>query len=403
MGTGPGAGPDRLTHLERLTRTPETHHIFHALRVLEAAFAEAPRLGEARRPSEDRLRIGQAAEMAFPTSAIAALIPPAPAPAPEPAAGDVAGDADAATAPEVLPEAPEAPDDAPPAAQPAGTWRLSNRVFGLFGPQGPLPLHLTEYARDRWRNHRDGAFIAFADMLTHRLASLFYRAWASALPAPSFDRAAGAGRGPATRDPFAMRVAAVAGVMGPAFAGRDALPDLARLHFAGHFGQGARHGEGLMAIVAAFVRAPVRLQEFVGSWLDLDPGDTWRLGAPAGLGRGSVLGGRVWSRSAKFRLRIGPLGLADFRRLLPGSPSLTRLDAAVRAYVGDTLDYDVNLVLAAAEVPRARLGAGGDTRLGLTSWLGPRGAFADDAEELYLSPQRLRAASTHTTGTGIPR
>ena len=31
--------------------------------------------------------------------------------------------------------------------------RLLVHFFGLFGPDGPLPLHLTEYARDRRRNH----------------------------------------------------------------------------------------------------------------------------------------------------------------------------------------------------------------------------------------------------------
>ena len=54
--------------------------------------------------------------------------------------------------------------------------------FGLFGPDGPLPLHLTEYARDRRRNHRDPTFERFADLFHHRALSLFYRAWANAQP-----------------------------------------------------------------------------------------------------------------------------------------------------------------------------------------------------------------------------
>jgi len=32
---------------------------------------------------------------------------------------------------------------------------------------------MTEYARDRQRNHRDTTFVAFANMLTHRLMGLF--------------------------------------------------------------------------------------------------------------------------------------------------------------------------------------------------------------------------------------
>jgi type VI secretion system protein ImpH len=42
-------------------------------------------------------------------------------------------------------------------------------------------------------------------MLTHRMMSLLYRAWAAAAPAPSFDRG---------DDPFEQRVAALAGFKG---------------------------------------------------------------------------------------------------------------------------------------------------------------------------------------------
>ena len=37
MATGNRSGKDSLSHLERLTETPEKYHFFHAFRVLEAA------------------------------------------------------------------------------------------------------------------------------------------------------------------------------------------------------------------------------------------------------------------------------------------------------------------------------------------------------------------------------
>ncbi len=61
--------------------------------------------------------------------------------------------------------------------------------FGLFGPNGPLPVHLTEYARERIYHHQDTSLRAFADLFHHRLALLFYRAWADAQPTVSLDRA----------------------------------------------------------------------------------------------------------------------------------------------------------------------------------------------------------------------
>jgi type VI secretion system protein ImpH len=344
METGSGARPADLTHFAQLAARAETYHIFQALRILEAEFADAPRLGESLRPREDRMRLGQEAELAFPPSTIAGLAPPS-------------------------------------GARPG---RLVNRFFGFFGPHGPLPLHLTEYARDRQRNHRDPTLVAFANMLTHRLMGLFYRAWAAGQPAPSFDR-------PGAADRFERKVAALTGHHGTHLRDRDAMPDMARRHFAGLLSMGPRNPEGLVSILSAFFRAPVRLQQFVGSWLELEPDDRWHLGARAGLGRATSIGARVWSRASKFRLRVGPMGLEDYTRLLPGGASLGRLEAVVRSYAGDALDWDVNLVLARDQVPQAILGR--DTRLGHTSWIGRREGRGD-ADDLYLVPPGAGAGTT---------
>lgn len=347
MATGGGPGSHDLRFqtdslYADLAKDPEKHNVFQALRVIEAHFSDAPRLGESRRAREDRVRLGQEAELAFPPSTIARF---------QPGGG----------------------------REPA---RLTNRFFGFFGPQGPLPLHLTEYARDRQRNHRDGTFVAFANMLTHRLMSLLYRAWSAGQPAPSFDRGT---------DPFEQKVAALSGYAGRALRARDPMPDLARRHFSAHLAMGPKSPEALVSMLTGFFGVPVSVQQFVGSWLELEPDDTWQLGRVAGLGQSTSIGTKVWSRTSKFRLRIGPLTLADYERLLPGGESLDRLQAIVRSYVGDVLDWDVNLVLKGAEVPRASLG--GTTRLGHTSWVKSRDDNEDerpDAGDLFLYPALAR-------------
>ena len=140
-------------------------------------------------------------------------------------------------------------------------------------------------------------------------------------------------------------------------------------------------------MLSAFFDAPFRLQEFIGSWLDLEPDDQWQLGADGGLGQATSLGSRVWTRGAKFRILVGPLTLKDYERLLPDSPSMDKLAAIVRNYTGDALDYDVNVVLKGDEVPKAILGQ--DTRLGQTSWIGDR-PLGGDAADLFLEPQIYR-------------
>jgi type VI secretion system protein ImpH len=117
------------------------------------------------------------------------------------------------------------------------------------------------------------------------------------------------------------------------------------------------------------------------------------LGSRVGLGFGTSIGSRVWSHAAKFRLRIGPLTLSDYERMMPGSPSLARLEAIVRNYVGDTLDWDINLVMRRDEVPQAVLGQ--TTMLGHTSWIGTRTGDTD-GDDLYLIPRSLVQRRTST-------
>ncbi len=69
-----------------------------------------------------------------------------------------------------------------------GELHLEQYGFGLFGPNGALPLHLTELAYERRRQLDDHTIVDFLNVFQHRLISLFYRAWADSEPAVSLDR-----------------------------------------------------------------------------------------------------------------------------------------------------------------------------------------------------------------------
>lgn len=302
-----------LSRFDALKDHPEKFHIFQALRLIEAQYNRHPRLGRARRPKQDPVRLKQRVDLAFASSTVARFVP--------------------------RDEKTKAPGE------------LSQYMFGLFGPNGPLPLHLTEYAYNRERSFRDPTFKAFGDIFHHRMLSLLYRAYASGEPTSSYDRAG-------EIDPFAQKVAAFAGLKGKAFSNRDAMPDLAKLRYAGRLANNTRNEEGLLALISGFFGAPATMESFVGTWLDLDPKDTWELGnpaKPAKLGQSCSIGSRVWTRQAKFRFRVGPVGLADYKRLLPGGDSLKRLKSLVNNYMGEALMWDMNLVLRQGEAEPAML------------------------------------------------
>jgi type VI secretion system protein ImpH len=322
----------------RLRAAPYAISFYQAMRLLEAAHPDSPRLGRSARPAQDAIRLAQEPSVIFAPASLAAL------------------------------EQDEQQPERPP--------RLLVRFFGLFGPDGPLPLHLTDHARDRARNWRDPTFQRFADIFHHRAMSLFWRAWADSRPTISFDRP--------EDDRFATYVGALLGLGLESHRDRDAMPDLTKLHFAGLLANQTRHAEGLAAILSAFFDMAVRIECFTGAWLKLEEDDWTRLGdrpRTAALGDTAVLGARIWSRQHKFRIVFGPLSLPEYLRLLPGGGSFHRLIPIVRNYAGDTLMWDVNLLLLAAEVPKTVLGRQG--RLGWTTWLMPRRTEAV-AADLFL-------------------
>lgn len=327
---------DLVALVSALEREPFAFDFFQTLRRMEALHPEKPRLGNSVKAADDFVRLGQEPATGFAPSALAAF----------------------------------------EAGRDGRAPRLLVHFLGLLGPNGPLPLHLTEYVRDRLRNDADPTFARFLDVFNHRILSLFYRAWAQTQPTASFDRP--------KEDRFGVYVGSLCGIGMPSYRERDAMPDLAKLHFAGHLSCQTRHPDGLQSILADFLKLPVTIEELVGHWLPLPRSCYWRLGqspATGTLGVSTTAGSRVWDRQNKFRIRIGPVGLRDYERLLPGGDSLARLVAVVRNYAGDQLTWDLNLTLCQAEVPPIRLG--GEGRLGWTTWVTSM-ASERDGDDLLL-------------------
>lgn len=340
-----GPAPLERAALEQALREhPEAFELFQALRLIERAHPERPRLGRSSRPGDDPVRLGHTPSLAF---------------------------------------APRSIDRYEPAAE-GRPARLGGLVMGLFGPNGPLPLHLTEYAIDRRINARDDTFAAFADIFHHRMLSLFYRAWADAQPTVQADRA--------DDDRFRIYLGALVGQDAFRLRAGDGVREGGARSHAGRLLSPSRNAEGLCRLLEQAFRVPVRVVEFVAEWMRLPREAHLRLGvgAAAALGRTSVMGAMVRGCQQRFRLRIGPLDRETFQRFLPGGDILRQLTALVRTWVGDEKAWDVQLVLEAGQVPTTRLGRAG--RMGLDTWMGRRAWDLDDADEVVVRPDRGRSA-----------
>ena len=321
---------DHLSGLASLAAEPARFSLFAALRLLEQANPTRPRLGESRKAADDAVRLAQPPHLFFAHSDVSAY----------------------ATGDSRLP-------------------RLEQYSFGMFGPNGALPLHLTEYAWERSFHFDDPTFADLVNVFQHRLASLFYRAWANSDPVTNQDRP--------DEDRFSTYLGATIGLGAAAARRRDAVPDHAKLSRSGHFGPQQRSAEGLRSILSDYFELPIEVRQFVGGWLGIPPDARCRLGGDPEFGTlaaGATLGQESWQCQHKFEVAIGPITMRTFRDFLPGSRCLRELHALVRLYTNDEWVWQVRLLLKDVDVPGTRIGRG--SRLGWTTWLGEKKVQADD-------------------------
>ncbi len=308
--------------IAQIAQDPTRFGFYQALRLLEASVPDRAGFGRSRRVQHDPIRLGQQPFLNF--------------------------------APSTLSGVAEGNAHRPP--------RLYQNFHGLFGPSGPLPVHLTEYAIERQLSYHDPSFARFCDIFHHRLLSLFYRIWADAEPAVCEDRPG--------KNRFDKYVGALIGLGQPGTADHDALPDTAKRFHAGHLSRQTRNAEGLLGMVAQQFDMPVALEAFQAEWLALPEESRLCLGRSRQtglLGVNTVIGEKSFERQYRFALVFGPLTLEQFERMLPYQQSARRLGACVHNYVGLELSWVYRMFIPESEKPIAQLGQYG--QLGYSTWL----------------------------------
>ena len=334
-GTG-GETPDSL--IEALAKDPFAYDFFQAVRLLQSRFPDRPRIGTSVSPGQDPVRFAQTPSLAFPSSTIESV------------------QMDAAS----------------------GLPRMFVNFFGVMGANGPLPIHLTEYARERERHFGDRTISAFLNVFNHRLVSFFFRAWAASQKAVDLDRP--------DDQSYPTYVGSLFGLGLDSLQNRDAVHDWAKLYFAGHLSCQTRNAEGLESILAEYFEIKTEVQTFQGRWLDLPQDSICKLGdspETGSLGLTSIVGSRIWECQLGFRIRLGPMSIRDYERMLPGGDAFERLKYWVLNYCGEHYFWDVQLVLRASEAPSIALGKSG--RVGWTTWLKTK-PLPRDADDLVLVP-----------------
>jgi type VI secretion system protein ImpH len=334
---------DHLLPLEeRLFEQSYDFDFFQAVRLLHLILSDRTGVGRIAKPAEEPVRFQIRQSLEFPASSIHAIS-----------------------------------DEADPP-------RMTVAFLGLTGVQGVLPHHYTEYILARAQS-KDFTLAAFFDLFNHRIVSLFYRAWEKHRFPARFQLA----EVKQETDDITHYLFDWIGMGTAGLSGRMATRDDALLRYAGLLGQRPASAISLAAILRDYFGVPVEIEEFVGAWYALSEDDQCDLAGESlsnELGQGAIAGDAVWDQQAGFRVRLGPLPLARFLSFLPGSKAVGELHDLARFYIGPILQFDLQLVLRAHEVPWCRLGdeSPSGPRLGWCGWLKTE-VFSEDADDAVFA------------------
>jgi len=256
--------------------------------------------------------------------------------------------------------------------------------MGMTGPQGVLPSHYTEFLICR-AFERDKAAADFLDLFNHRFIAFFYQAWAKHNLAAAYEHERNLTLPSRGLNQYLFDLIGM-GTKG--LLKRLEVPDEGLLLYGGLIAQYPHNASALRGLLEDYFQVPTEVKQLVGKWISLEKTDLSYL-SPEGLhnklGFGAIAGDQVWNQQAGFVVQLGPLPYRRFLDFLPGTLALRKLTNLVRYFVGQALDFEVELILLAKEVPLCQVSDDADSpRLGLSTWL-RTDAFDHDTHDTILS------------------
>ena len=262
-------------------------------------------------------------------------------------------------------------------------FSLTPTFMGFLGANGTLPNHYTERVAAYQGVDKDEGPRAFLDTFSNRAVALFYRAWRKYRLELQYDQAEG-------KDGFLPLLLSLSGLGQSSLHKRlgrdgDGVLDESIGRIAAAIRQRPTSAALLQQVLSDYFSVPLVLEQFVGRWYAVPREHQTQLGATnAVLGTAAMVGSRVWQRDLRVRLRIGPLARADFEQFLPGAKAALALKKILTLFTGVCLEYEVQLLLRAADVRGTSLDSkDGGGRLGWDLFLTSKPEMQDRTDVRY--------------------
>ena len=222
-------------------------------------------------------------------------------------------------------------------------------VMNLLGSSSPLPMKFSDYIA---RGKPDaGMYRDFLSMMQNRVHTLWidahrkYALW---------------NNGGSVAKSIFQSMSALTAEQVRFFDGA-----LARF---GAFARGARSASGLKELLRSIWKdIPVRVEENVGRWTSVD--NARPIGGGFRLGR-CAAGTKVFDRTSKFRVSLGPLDYGTYKTFLPGEGNRQFLQKILSLYLNEPLICELEISCRQSDLAPARTGGEPEGRLGRTTALG---------------------------------
>lgn len=260
--------------------------------------------------------------------------------------------------------------------------KLTPTFMGFLGGAGALPAHYTETIASHQLYEKDEGPRAFMDAFSTRSLNLFYEAWRKYRLELAYQLDG--------KDRFLPLLLSLGGLgnksLTQRLAGRgDGVLDESMGYFAIAMSHKPASASSIARVLGEYFRAPIEATQFVGAWYDVPPTQQTSLGgANSQLGATAMSGTRVWQRDLRMRLTVGPLPRKDFNSFLPGGSAAQALEKMLTMFTGVALEYEVCLVLRAADVCGTSLQDGGvGGRLGWDSFMATESPAEDRSDVRY--------------------
>jgi type VI secretion system protein ImpH len=323
-GSSPHLNPDPKANLKlELLKEGHAFSFFQVMRLLRFFARQSPEAPKSPSDFSQKIRIKPNLSLAFPASDVERI------------------------------EELEDSDDA--------QFLITVNFLGLYGSGSPLPTFYTEDLIDEAAED-ESVSRDFIDILNQRLFALLFECWSKYqqyLQVVEQENSV-----------YIDRLFCLLG-LGEKKIRKEIAEPSRLLRYIGLFTQFPHSALGLKTLLSdALGIAPVEVIPCVERIAKIPQSQTLRLGiSGCRLGDDTHLGDELPDRMGRFRIRLGPLTGADFKRFSPGTEDFQRLSLLTDLYFVEPLEYDVELILAGKEARTVCLGDPTRASLGEDSWI----------------------------------